>query len=501
MHWFKLFSQRWQRRWVFFVFLGLTTFGLLWAPGWRSAAIATPAKHYTDLEFPPLAEIQFPDYERYELDNGIVVYLMEDHELPLVTGSATFRTGNRLDPSDKVGLSAIMGDTLRMGGTETYPPTVLNQRLEQRAASVETGVDITSGSASFDALTEDLDEVFALFADVIRYPAFDPDQVDLVKTQYQGSIARRNDSPNDIASREFRKLIYGGDSPYARTIEYTTLNNISRDDLLAFYRASLQPNNMILGIVGDFDSTFMKARVKKYFGDWQVDNTRQMTTKLPDVSQANTGIFFIDQPQLSQSYIQIGHLGGQRDDPDYFALSVLNEVLNGFGGRLFNQIRSRQGLAYLVYAFWAARYDYPGTFIGGGQTASETTVPFIRSFLAEIDQVRTTPITREELDRAKDSVLNSFVFNFQRPVQTLSRLIRYEYYNYPSDFVFRFQRGVEATTIEDVLRAAQTHLKPDQLTTLVVGNAAEIDPPLKSLSDDLEVTPVDITIPEPPTAA
>nr|MDJ0704103.1 insulinase family protein [Leptolyngbyaceae cyanobacterium MO_188.B28] len=205
--------------------------------------------------------------------------------------------------------------------------------------------------------------------------------------------------------------------------------------------------------------------------------------------------------QLSQSYIQIGHLGGRRDDPDYFALSVLNEVLNGFGGRLFNEIRSRQGLAYLVYAFWAARYDYPGTFIGGGQTASETTVPFIRSFFGEIDRVRTAPITREELDRAKDSVLNSFVFNFQRPAQTLSRLIRYEYYDYPSDFVFQFQRGVEAATIEDVLQAAKTHLKPDQLTTLVVGNAAEIDPPLTNLGDNLKVTPVDITIPEPPTAA
>ena len=501
MHWFKFFSQRWQRRWAFWVLLGLTTFGLLWTPGWRSAAIATPAKHYTDLEFPPLAEIQFPDYERYELDNGIVVYLMEDHELPLVNGSATFRTGNRLDPSDKVGLSSIMGDTLRMGGTETYPPAVLNQRLEQRAASVETGVGIASGSASFNALTEDLDEVFALFSDVIRYPAFDPAQVDLVKTQYQGSIARRNDSPDDIASREFRKLIYGGDSPYARTIEYANLNNISREDLLAFYRASFQPNNMILGIVGDFDSATMKARVEKYFGDWKVDKNRQITTELPDVSQANTGIFFIDQPQLSQSYIQIGHLGGRRDDPDYFALSVLNEVLNGFGGRLFNEIRSRQGLAYLVYAFWAARYDYPGTFIGGGQTASETTVPFIRSFFGEIDRVRTAPITREELDRAKDSVLNSFVFNFQRPAQTLSRLIRYEYYDYPSDFVFQFQRGVEAATIEDVLQAAKTHLKPDQLTTLVVGNAAEIDPPLTNLGDNLKVTPVDITIPEPPTAA
>jgi zinc protease len=202
----------------------------------------------------------------------------------------------------------------------------------------------------------------------------------------------------------------------------------------------------------------------------------------------------VNQPQLTQSYVQIGHIGGELNSPDYPALDVLNQVMNGFGGRLFNEVRSRQGLSYSVYGFWSPRYDFPGTFIAGGQTRSDATVPFIQAVRAEIEKFRTTPITPEELASAKDQVLNSFVFNFQDPSQTLARLMRYEYYGYPEDFLFRYQRAVKATTIEDVQRVAQKYLQPDKLVTLVVGNAQAIQPPLTSLSAD--VTSVDITIPE-----
>jgi zinc protease len=134
-------------------------------------------------------------------------------------------------------------------------------------------------------------------------------------------------------------------------------------------------------------------------------------------------------------------------------------------------------------------------FIAGGQTRSEATVPFIKGILSQIENLRTTPVTPKELAYAKDQVLNSFVFNFQDPGQTLSRLIRYEYYGYPADFLFRYQQGVKATTVEDVQRVAKQYLQPDKIVTLVVGNASAIQPPLTSLSAN--VTSVDITIPKP----
>ncbi|AFZ15342.1 peptidase M16 domain protein [Crinalium epipsammum PCC 9333] len=461
-------------------------------------ALASSAKHYTELNFSPLPEIKLPNYSRFQLENGMVVYLMEDHELPLVSGTALFKTGDRLEPGNKIGLAEIVGTVMRSGGTKRHSADQLNQLLEQQAASVETGIGTTSGSASFSSLSEDLEQVFGLFAEVITEPLFPQEKIDLAKTQLRGSIARRNDEPDDIASREFRKLIYGGNSPYARTVEYATLDNIPREDLQQFYQQYFYPNNMILGIVGDFDSKAMRSLLQKQFANWK-PNPQIKRPGLPAVSQAKQGgVYLVNQPQLTQSNILMGHLGGQFNNPDYPALDVLNGVLNGFGGRLFNQVRSRQGLAYSVYGTWNPAFDYPGMFVAGGSTRSDATVPFIQSIFTEIKRIQSEPITPAELAFAKESVLNSFVFNFQTPEQTLSRLMRYEYYNYPQDFIFRYQRDVEKATIKDVQRVAQKYLQPNKIVTLVVGNGNDIKPPLTTLTKD--VIPVDITIPEPKKA-
>lgn len=460
-----------------------------------SASFAATAKHYDELTFPALPEIKLPKYTRFDLKNGMRVYLMEDKELPLVEGTAIFRTGDRFEPENKIGLASLTGVVMRTGGTSKHTADELNQLLEQRAASVETGINSTAGSASFEALSEDLEPVFALFSEVVRSPIFAPEKLDLAKKQEQGAIARRNDDPNSITSREFQKLIYGSRSPYARTVEYKTLANIDRKDLVDFYQKYFHPQNAILGISGDFDTAKMRAIVEEKFGNWQPTQSAEVP-QLPTVSQTNQGgVFLVNQPQLSQSYVQMGHLGGMLNSPDYGALDVMNGVLNGFGGRLFNNVRSRQGLAYTVYAAWSPRFDYPGMFVAGGQTRSNATVPFIKAIMAQIDRIRNEPITPEELAFAKESKINSFIFNFEDPSQTLSRLMRYEYYGYPDDFIFRYRRSIESATVADVQRVAQTYLKPDNLVTLVVGNTAEIQPPLSSLGTSVKVQSVDITIP------
>ena len=337
--------------------------------------------------------------------------------------------------------------------------------------------------------------MFNLFAEVIQQPAFAPEKFNLAKLQTQGGIARRNDNPDGIAGREFEKLLYGSESPYAQVVEYATIETISRDDLISFYQQYFRPSNLLLGIVGDFDSKIMRSQIESKFGTW---NPTPIASKsdLPKVAQANqSGIFFVDQPQLTQSYIQMGHLGGQLNSPDYPALSVMNEVLSGFGGWLFNEVRSRQGLAYSVYASWSPQFDFPGVFIAGGQTRSDATVPFIKSVLGELEKVRTQPVTTNELSFAKASVLNSFIFNFQDPSQTLSRLLRYEYFGYPKDFIFQYRKAVEVTSIADIQRVAKTYLQPNKIVTLVVGNQKEIQPTLASLGQ--KVTAIDITIPSP----
>ncbi|MBX2864718.1 MAG: insulinase family protein [Leptolyngbyaceae cyanobacterium MAG.088] len=452
-------------------------------------------KHYTDLTFADLPEIKIPEYQRLELENGLVVYLMEDHELPLVSGRLLVRTGERLEPSEQTGLADIVGEVMRTGGTKKYDSDTLNQILEQRAASVEVGISNASGTASFSALSEDLEEVFGLFSEVLRQPAFAQEKLDLAKTQRKGGIARRNDDPNAIGSREFRKLVYGDTSPYARTQEYRTLANIKQDDLVQFYRSYFHPNCMILGIVGDFDSQAMTALIKAKLGTWPMKQGA-VAAAPPDAAQVETGgLFLVDQPQLTQSTVQIGHLGGRLDDPDIFALFVMNEALNSFGGRLFNEVRTRQGLAYSVYAVWSARYDFPGLFVSGGQTRSETTAAFIKAVKTELEKVREAPLTDKEIQRAKDAILNSFVFNFDDPSDTLSRLMRYEYYGYPEDYIFQYQNAVKEMTAAKVHAAAKRHLQPENLVTIVVGNAQKLQTDLESLGQT--ITPVDVTIPPP----
>jgi zinc protease len=474
---------------------GVALFTVLLSFTVRSNAIADTPKHYTDLTFEPLPEIELPEYARYELDNGMVVYLMEDRDLPLIGGTAIIHTGSRFEPANKIGLAELTGAAMRSGGTQKHPPGELNTILEQKAASVEAIIDNDSGNVSFSTLTEDLETVFPLFTEVLRQPAFAPEQLAILKNQQQGSIARRNDDPGAIAEREFNKVIYGETSPYARTIEYDTINNISRQDAIDFYQTYVRPENIILGIVGDFTTEQMIERVQNAFGNWQ-GNTLSAALEPPVATQKyNQGIFAIDRPQQTQSNVLLGHIGGRFDSPDYPTLSVLNGVLNGFAGRLFNEVRSRQGLAYSVYASWNPSYDYDGVFMAGGQTQTNNTVPFIQSVTNEIKKLRNELVTEQELANAKESILNSFVFNFQNPSQTLSRLMRYEYFDYPEDFIFTYQDKVQNTSREDILDAAQQYLQPDQLVTLVVGNVKEMNPPLSNLKEEISL--VDVSIPQP----
>ena len=449
-------------------------------------AIAGTPKHYNELEFPPLPEIAIPEYTRYQLDNGMVVYLVEDRDLPLISGTAIIRTGSRFEPGEKTGLASLTGSLMRDGGTKSHTTEEINVILEQKAASIEAGIGKTTGSAGFSSLTEDLDPVFGLFAEVLQEPVFDPQRLALAKKQRRGGLARRNDDPQEIADREFNKLVYGKTSPYGRTLEKETLANIQRQDLVNFYQQYIRPESVILGIVGDFDTETMKSKVEQLFADWQV-STPAAIAKKPEATQAITsGVYLISKPELTQSSVLMGHLSDTLNNPDYPALSVMNGLLNGFGGRLFNEVRSRQGLAYSVYGSWNPNFDYPGKFSAGGQTQTETTVPFIKAILAEIDELQAKPVAEQELNSAKESILNSFVFNFQDPSQTLSRLMRYEYFGYPEDFIFQYQRAVTKTTVKDIQRVARKYLKPEQTVILVVGNGSMIDPPLTSLSKEVE---------------
>jgi zinc protease len=471
------------------VFFALALVASLWAQA------ASAQKHYKDLVYPPLRELSIPDVERIELPNGLALYLLEDHALPKVEGLMLVRTGSRLEPKGEVGLASILGQVLRTGGSESRPGDEVDRLLENAGASVETGIGVSAGNASIFALREHLPLVLEILADIVRNPAFPENKIELAKVQERTSIARRNDDVSEIAGREFQKLLYGADSPYAQVPEYATIEAIDRDDLVAFHRRYFVPNQTFLGLWGDFDSKEARALVERHFGSWNKGEERP--DPVPPVETPRGGaVAFVEKDDVNQTQIRIGHLGGRIDDPDYFALSVMSEILGGgFSSRLFQTIRTQRGLAYHASARWGAGYDYPGSFVAASSTKSESTVETIRGIVEEIERIVRDPVTEEELKLAKDGILNSFVFNFDGKGEIVARLMTYDYYGYPRDFLQTYQKNLERVTVEDVHRVAKKHVRPGALLVLAVGRDDDFDAPLSTLGD---VRTIDITIPSPP---
>ena len=214
------------------------------------AALAQTPPSYKDLKYPPLPEIKIPNVATFTLANGMKLYLLENHELPLVSGFALVRTGNLFDPPDKVGLAGMTGTVLRTGGSKTKTGDELDVELENIAASVESSIGETSGRVSFSCLKENTDEVLGVFLDLLTTPEFRQQKIDLAKNQARSQIARRNDSPNGIAGREFDDLVYGKNTPYGWRTEYATIDRIQRDDIVAFYQRYYFPANIMLAVRG-----------------------------------------------------------------------------------------------------------------------------------------------------------------------------------------------------------------------------------------------------------
>lgn len=456
------------------------------------AATTQAPPDYRQLRYPELKEIDIPEVTRVTLSNGMQLLLLEDHELPLIHLSARIRTGSIYEPAAKVGLADITGEVMRTGGTATMTGDEMDEALEAMAASVETGIATDYGWASLSVLKEDIDKTLGILADILMRPAFPPQKIELAKIQHRSGISRRNDEPDEIASREFDKLIYGADSVYARHTEYATIDAITRDDLVAFHKRFYGPNTMMMAVWGDFETAAMVQRIEKAFEGWaRID---QVVPPSPEVEYDDVStVNLVARPDLNQSNILLGHIGGLRSDPDYFVTVVMNQILGGgFTGRLFKNVRSRQGLAYSVFGAYGTDYVHPGAFRLGCQTRSQTTVQAIQAIIEEVQRIRQAEVTDEELAVAKESFLNSFVFNFDTEGEIVTRLLTYEYYGYPADFLLKTREHVEKVTQADILRVAKDRLHPDKMQILVVGNPDEFDKPLSTLG---AVREVDITIP------
>ena len=452
------------------------------------------AQQWNKIPIPQLPAFHPQQPKRIELPNGMVIFLQEDHELPLIDGVARIRGGSRSEPAAKVGLVSLYGEVWRTGGTKTETGDQLDDDLEIRAAKVETDGGVDSTTIGLSCLKEDFNDVFKVFAELLEQPEFRADKLDLAKHEAFDAISRRNDEVGEIARREAAKLAYGAQNPYARVPEYATVDAVTRQDLIDWHHTYVQPNDIIVGISGDFDSAQMEARLRKAFGNW----AKGPAAKEAEIhfDPAKPGYYLIKKEDVNQSNIRMVGLGTTRKNPDYYAIEVFNEALGGgFSARLIQSIRTAQGLAYSVGGGIGTGFDHPGILRFAMGTKSASTVESIQALYSEIDKLKTNPITDDEIKRAKDSILNAFVFHFDTPDKVLRERMAYEFYGYPPDFLEQYRAGIEKVTTADVNRVWPKYLHKDQLAVLVVGNTAEFDKPLSSLG---AVKDVDISIPPPP---
>jgi zinc protease len=468
----------------------LLTAGAILALG----ATAGIGQDISKLKFPPLNELKMPSIERVTLDNGLRLYLCPDKSLPVFHMSVRINCGSFLEPADKIGLAAVCGTVLRTGGTAKWTGDQIDELLESVGGSVEASIGLSSGSVSVNVLSDYTDLGLEVLGEILRRPVFNEDKIELAKVQQRSAISRRNDEPMQIAVREFTKIIYGAESVFARQREYKTINAITRDDLVAFHGKYFKPQNVQMAVWGDFDRAKLLAAINRFFADWQKEG--EVVPPLPKVEyKYDNRVFFAKKEDIPQSNVVIGHIGGLVTDPDYAARIVMNTVLGGsFASRLNNAVRTREGLAYTTFAEYGANISYPGAFYCFVSTKTETTVKAIREIIKQVKGMQTNPPDVKEMRLGKDGYLNSFVFNFDDKGEVINRMMAYDFYGLPEDFLFKEKDQVEKVLPADVVEAAKKNLHPEALRILVVGQSSGLDVPLSEAGLG-PLTELDITIP------
>lgn len=438
------------------------------------------AKIVSGFKFKPLNFVP-SKVDRVVLENGMILYLLEDHDLPLFNITARIRTGAVYEPIEKAGLASLTGYVMRNGGTLSMQADKMNEELEFMAASVETSIDRESGSASLSSLKNDIDKGLKIFADVLMNPAFPEDKIRMRKDEVIESIRRENDNPAQIAGREFRKIMYDSKHPYNRKVEGTleSIEKITRDDMVVFHKKFFHPNNIILGISGDFNKEEIIRKLNTAFAGWKKEEI--LFPEIPKVEKRFERSVYYVYKDINQANVLMGHLGIHRKSPDYFPVMIMNFILGGgsFTARIPGRIRSDEGLAYSAYSVFQTSRD-TGMFFVSCQTKLESTNRAISIALEELDKIRKMPVDKDELAQAKETFMNQFVFRFTTSASIVGQKIDIEYEELPLNYLETYLDNVQAVTQEDVQRVARKYLHPDEIKVLVVGDKEKFDKPLDS---------------------
>lgn len=446
---------------------------------------------------PPIGKVTVPTPERLVLKNGVVVYLLENHDLPVVGGTAYFPTSPDLLPRERAGLFTLTGEALRTGGSVPHSGDWLDDRLSSIGATIGANLSPTLATTNFHCLSENTAEVVGLWAEMLRQPAYPDDKIELAKVGIRRSIASRNDEMIPMLVRTANVAVYGKNSPWSAQAEYATVEPIAKEDCRKLHARVFVPERMVLAVYGDFRAADLKKVLTAKLGDWAKSGTPKPVLP-PTPTSVTPKLFFAPKDDVTQSGIVVAQIGSRADDPDYASMQVLEQGLGGgFSSRMFNHIRTQRGLAYATGASAGVDFQRPGVFLAYSLTRGDSTMTALGLVRDEVKAVTQSPLTAAELDVAKQAVVNGFVFNFEDPSQVLFRSAYYEATGYPADFLQKYQKALDAVTAQGILEAARRKIQPAQQVAIVVGKEKDFERPLESAG--LPVERVDISIPPPPS--
>jgi predicted Zn-dependent peptidase len=434
--------------------------------------------HPRELRF---AERRFevPEAEPYRhvLGNGVPVYVAEDRSLPLVDIAVALRAGEYLDPPEKVGLAALTASMLRRGGTETLSPEALDERLDSLAVELSTGAGRLRAGASLSATAWTLEEALDLLFEVLRRPRFDPGRLALAKDNLRENLKHRNDDPLEVLGREWSWLLYGNAHFTTRPLVPEHLAAISREDLAAFHRRTWHPGGMVVAVSGAVETAAILAALERRFSGWERGESAPWPPPSPQ-HRPRPGLYHVEK-DIPQAKVALGHLGARRagwDDPEFFALTVMGEVLGGGAvSRVAGRLRTVEGLSYRAGASFGVGDLWPGELRIHVETANATVPLAARLALEEVERLRSQAPGEEEMNLARRSILNAFPLLFDTAEEIAGYFAEDEFLGRPHRFWRDYQAGIERVSAEDVRRAAERHLHPEEMLILTLGRWAEIE--------------------------
>ena len=407
--------------------------------------------------------------KRIVLENGMVLLLSERHTIPSVTINMLIKAGQVLEPSDKAGLAHITAGLLTEG-TKKRSSSQIAEEIEFVGGGIGASGGDDSASVNLTILKKDLDLGLDILSDILLNPVFSEEEIIRKVRETKASIEKEKENPSAVAGKEFAKTVFG-DHPYGRPTEGLpeTLDRIVRDDIVKFHAAHYIPNNTIMAVVGDVTEKEIVSKLNRYLKDWK--KREVVNPVFPPVKPLSQKIVKPIDKKITQANIVLGHIGIERENPDYYAAYVMNYILGGggFTSRLMDNIRDNKGLAYDVHSYFAPM-KHSGYFNVGVQTKNESAKVAIEEVLKEMERIRSVPVTDKELEDAKAYLTGSFPLKLDTNKKIAGMLTAIEFFNLGLDYPDRYPKMINSLTKDDILRVARKYLNPDNYIMVVVGD-------------------------------